>query len=1042
MVDSLSAADQVNERAVMGAPVTANATELASNASSVPLVRTSESSVSDSALDLTGSHEPSLPSDSSTSLVINGSASISSSQLPREESDELVPPSQVELQIQKAKELIGEEEFSKSLGYLSRAIADAPPERLAECYSLRGYIYYRQGDVIRAEEECTKAINKNWEDANTYAWRAAARGEQAKWRLAFDDLQAACDIAGSNRDEYLRLMDSYSKAAKSHFLDLIKAGEESADMFSERGWIYYRCSKAPKAERDFKQALARDENHGWAAMGLALVHREAGVSQHLSKLLEVALSSGDVECQRLALQNCAELHWARGDVSAANRDLQKLTLLAGDDPQSIVDVCRIRSQMGDHIQAIEQLGRLVENHPDEHFAWLVRGQCYEAIKNYPLAIRDYSRFLRTFPEHIDALASRAFSFFSTRKLKRAHDDLDVAEEVDSGNYDVRLLRAKVLLSEDALDTALTECEEAVRLDNRAEAFATKAKIYHKLCDYSAAIEEYSRAIEMARSDVEQRGEYLYQRGTMLYELEDFEKAFDDFDAACVLRPNHSGSWVWKAATASRLEDWTSAIESLQNAIEARPAASAAYQKLGKPVAKKAVEYFDRQQQRDQQTNETYRTRGMAHQFLGDHATAIADFSRALESDPDDLPTLIRRGQSLAEMGEHRQAHDDFSAVIEAQPENHLARYCRAISRKANGKLKSATMDIRKAIKLAPEHPKYHILLSELHSLNQDTRRMIRSLDKAVLRDPTDPLTYRRRAQVHLNQGDLLQAIRDFTHAIELDPSQFETLVTRGHAYLKSDQQPLALEDFELALTHNPRLAKAYSGRASVLVTEGRLEYTLIWLTKAIHRFEDPRDLAEILFARGKVFAQMGRLAPAAADFSSVIDLVRSDPKTLIAARHARALTNIQAEKYEKAAKDYRRINKLKPNDNMVLSVLEWLGDPSQPRPEFLNPPQQVKRPTRPPTIRTGVPIEAETAEKWKNDPPHDTWIVRNQENKEYGPVHFNILKNWIESGRVDLGMKLLRADWSKWKRAEKIFPEILPFHGPTNFVEDFPGIEL
>lgn len=979
-------------------------------------------------------------SDSQTSLVIN-SDSVESSRNGSDDDDDSLPPSKTDLQIQKAKELIGEEEFSKSHGYLSRAIADAPTERLAECFSLRGYVYYRQGDVVNAEAECTKAIQQNWEDANTYAWRAAARGEQNKWRLAFDDLQSACDIAGSNRDEYFRLMDSYRQAAKSYFQEQIRSGTDSADLFCERGWVYYRCSKPSKAERDFKQALQRDDKHGWASMGLAMVHREAGVHQHLSKLLESALA-GDLDCQRLALQNCAELHFAKGDVTAANKDLARLTHLAGGDSQSIVDVCRIRSNMGDHIQAIDQISTLVEDTPEEHFAWLVRGQCYRAIKNYPLAVKDYSRFLRFFPEHMDALVGRADCFVAMRKYNRAHEDLDVAEEVNETHYGSRLLRAKLMLIENQLDSALTECVKAIRLDNRAEAFGTKAKIFHKLCDYSAAIEEYSRAIEMSHDDMASRGEYLYQRGTLLYELEDFTAAFRDFDESCVLRPNHSGGWIWNAATASRLERWPEAIDSLQHAIESRPAASSAYQKLGRPVAKKAVDFFDRQQQRSQATIATYRNRGMAHQFLGNHKEAIKDFTIALKQEPGDVDVLIRRGQVLAEQDRHKEADADFTQVIQAEPKNHLARYCRAISRKANGKLQRATTDIRKAILISPEHPKYHILLSEIHLLDGNTSKVIRSLDKAVLRDPTDPLTYRRRAAVHVSAGDLLRAIRDYTHAIELDPTQFDSLVSRGQAHLKSGQLGLAMEDFELALTHNPKLAKAYSGRATALVADEKFEYTLIWLTKAIHRFEEPRDLAEILFARGKVFVQMGRIAPAASDFSAVIDLVRTDPKTLIAARHARALTNIHAQRFEKAIKDYRRILKLNPNDKLVQRMLSWLENPTDERPDFLPTQPESRRPTRPTAVRAGVTLEPQSVAKWKNQPPFDTWIVRTEDNKEYGPVHFNILQTWITTGRIDLGMKLLRADWKKWKRAEKIFPEILPFHGPSNFVDDFPGIQL
>jgi hypothetical protein len=34
------------------------------------------------------------------------------------------------------------------------------------------------------------------------------------------------------------------------------------------------------------------------------------------------------------------------------------------------------------------------------------------------------------------------------------------------------------------------------------------------------------------------------------------------------------------------------------------------------------------------------------------------------------------------------------------------------------------------------------------------------------------------------------------------------------------------------------------------------------------------------------------------------------------------------------------------------------------------------------------------------------------------------LNDWVTQGRVGRGMRLLRGDWFKWKRAEKVFPEL------------------
>ncbi len=951
-----------------------------------------------------------------------------------------LPVMEIDSRIQQAMDLIEQSEFETALVFLNRAIIDAPVERLAECFSLRGYVHLKALDFVRAEADCTEAISHNWDEAQTFAWRAAARGEQNKWLHAFDDLDRACELAGPHRDQYLNLMESYSQTASDHFRDMIKAGGESADMFFERGWIYFRSGNYQKAERDFQHALGLQDNHPWASVGLAELQLHDGQTANVRDLCDAAMYGGK-ECQRRAVRILVQVNRKTGNVVAAKENLHFLAQLA-ESPQQKVECCRLRSEIGDNVIAIDELTAVLDQSPDHHIALLVRGDCFQEIRNYGLSIDDYTLFLQYYPDDVRALIRRAKVYLATKRFDAANADLDRVNEIDDTSFECYLVRSKIYLEEGKLDSALTECRRAVRLDNQQpEAFAVLAKIYNKLCDYGNAIEEYSRSIELAQ-DFDEKSEYLYFRGIAYYELGDFEKALKDFKKACKLRPNHAGSWIWKAAASARIEKWTDAILGLQQAILVRPSASEEYQKLGQPVAERAIEFFNRQEQRGHNKPELYRRRGMAHQFIGKDQNAIKDYTTALQLEQDDNDTLIRRGQVYARSGHNEMAIVDFSRVIKLDKKNHRARYCRAISKLADGQYDQAKSDLLKAIKIAPEHPRYHILLGELLQKVGDGQGVIEAFDRAILQDSTNPVTYRRRGMAHQAVGQRLNAISDFTRSLELYPAQLDLLVQRGNAYLRSDQPIMAIEDFELALTHDVRLPKAYSGRAAALVTQGRHEYTLIWLTKAIHRFKDPRELSEIVFARGKVFYQMGRTMPSISDFSSVIELMRGDRKTVAAARYARAIAEVHAGEYVAAERDFRKLQKASPKNEHFSTALAWLADREQPRPKFLIGSETVKRPTRPPAVRNGVNLLEETTRKWEAAPPHDFWIVRTADKKEYGPVHFTILQSWVREGRVDSGMKLLRADWSKWKRVEKILPEISPVESTPGMIEEFPDLDL
>ena len=953
--------------------------------------------------------------------------------------------------IQEIMDLIERADYPAALKALNGAIAEAPAEKLPEYYSLRGFVHLKNLDFSRAEADCSEAIDQNWNEAQTYAWRAAARGEQNKWKLAFDDLDQACAIAGNDRDQYLELMSSYAQTASDYFREQIKFRKTSADLFFERGWIYFRCGNYPKAERDFQMALEHQPNHPWASLGMSelLVHFEN--FNRVDQFCKAALK-GDVTCQQHALKLLVKYYRYLGNLDAAQQTIDQLWKLAGDEPQELMACARLRSELGDPVKALDELNEILKKFPDLQAPLLLRGDCFRDIHNFNFAIEEYTQFLRFQPQDVPALLRRAQAYLEARKFSAAHADLDEIIKLDDTLAELFLVRSKVYREEGNLQDALTACRRSVRLDNRqAEVFAVQASIYQRLGEYANAIEEFSRSIELAEDPAEQ-GQYYYLRGNCYYEIDEFDKARSDFKKSCKRRPFHAGGWIWKAATCARQEKWADAILGLQQAILVRPSASEQYQKLGQPVAEKAIEYFRRQHQRGDNSVALFRNRGLAYQFLGHDPEAIVDYSTVLHREPDDVETLIRRGQVYTRLGDHVAADRDFSKIIQLDSSNHLARYSRALVRRAEGKLAEAKADLQQAIKVAPDHPRYHMLLGELSEQSKDQHVAVAAYDRAIRQDSSNPLAYRRRGELHFAAGRTLQAISDFTHCLELNPSQLDVLVERGYAYLKTGQPTMAIEDFELALTHNDRLHKAYSGRAAALLPAGKHEYALIWLTKAFHRFEASQELAEVVFARGKVFFQMGRALPAIADFTAVMELRREHPHDLSAARLARGIAEVHAGQFSEAEHDFRKLADEDPSNEKYRAALRWLNsvslsstDPQTPPPQampaFLNSSATPIRPTRPPVVRNGVALSAATMAKWEVRPLYDSWVVRTAQNKEYGPVPLVILNTWATEGRLDVGMKILRADWSKWKRLEKILTEVTPTERVGELVEEFPEID-
>ena len=954
------------------------------------------------------------------------------------------------------------EDFQTALTHFNRAIVIGPAQRLGEFYSLRGYCYLKQSDFRRAEIDCTEAISLNCCDPQTYAWRAAARGEQLNWPAAFDDLDMACIAAGSQRDTYLELMESYTVTASDHYRAEIAAGKESANLFFSRGWVYLRCGKYDKAFRDFQLAIKLEPDHPWAWTGMAKLwthqHIDAETFDQSAQSADLIVTKprgdadiihwcsrgehGEDDCRREALKMRSRLYRSEGKLDAAQKDLHSLVEMAGDKPDALVSCCELRYEMGQTMPAVTELNRILKSHPDFQKALLLRGRCFARVKNYSLAIADLTKYIELNPDDHDAGIDLAKIYLVTNEIENASMQFEAAINADHSSFDAYHGFSRVFIKKDRLDVALAQCQKAIKIDSsKAEAFATQAEIYLQLGNDSSGIDSYSRAVQIAGDD-ETKGNYLYLRGVAYYSLNQFEDALDDFQQSCRLRPNHAGGLVWHAATCSRLDKFTQAIVCLNRAMEIRPNAAQQYQKLGQPVAEKAIRHFNRRLAEDDGDVKTYRDRALANQFLSLFASSIDDLTTALDLDPKNADLLIRRGQVYAITGDEKSAIEDFSRAVKIDRRNHLARYYRAQARVKCGHMDRAQRDVQKAIRIDSLQPAYHHLLAKIYQHNEQLEQVVLALDRSILLDSTDVSAFQLRGDVHVKQQNYFSAVSDYTRALELVPAMTELLVLRAQTLAKADHHRAAIGDFELALTRDPQLAKAYTGRALSLAALGEQEYATIWLTKAFHRFNKPRELADLLFTRGKIFYQMVLYGAATIDFTSVAKIMRHEPKFIAAAKYARAIARVQSGQKDLAEKDFREVLDIDPANDPSKLALHWMHNrDSVELPPFLVKPVCADRPMRPPVVRSKVKLTTR-ARDWRAERQYDSWILRTLEKKEYGPIQREVLDRWIEEGRLDFGMKLLRADWSKWQRVERVFKELQPVasNDSRNVIETFPDV--
>ena len=954
--------------------------------------------------------------------------------------------SQINEATQRALEFIELGDFEASLTHLNRAVIDLPTENSGECYSLRGYTHLKNLDFPRAEKDCTLAIDLGWEEPQTYAWRAAARGEQNKWPTAFDDLNHADKIAADDEDQYQSLMAAYSQSASAYYRTQIQEGHDTADLFFDRGWVYFKARQFEKAKRDFHLALKKEPGHPNASMGLAELKYNF-LDEHDVRELCAAALKGEQECQAYALKIRAMLNFREDDIDAARHDIRTLMSLAGENPHTNLTVCKLLRSIGEFELAIKTLSTLIQNQPKGTNVFRERGECFAAIDCNTLALQDFKKHLQQCRADLPVLLKSAALAVEEKRLDLAHRRLKRALKLDLGREDeAYLIRSRAFLVGDDIPNALKDCEASIRRNGtNPESFALLARIHQNRSCPEDAIAALTKAIDL-ESDRLKKSDFLRRRAQVYRSLKKPKPALEDLRNSASLNPSNTASWLQIARIHEAGEDWVSVNEALRNSLSVRTPPPREVGQMAKQIAEKSFQFFDNKIMNDLGFDPEFALqRGRSLQIRDLPTEAMADYNQVLESEPKNISAKQSRAQILNQRKNHKAAIVDLTAALKAKnlppTTQSQLRFDRAISHNAVGKAEEAKSDLLKAIRLAPFASRNYVLLGEIYQQSGEFDKSVRAFQNSIPLDPANPNVHRRSGICNAHLQNHHAAIGNFSRAIDLSPHHVEPVIQRGQAYLKIDQSQLALEDFEFALHQNDQLAKAYSGRASALVMQGKIEKALISLTKAIHRFTLPREMAEIMFARGKVFYQMGRNAPAIADFTYVLELMRADTNHLVATRYARAIANVHNEKWNKAQKDFSKLSKLRPNDKEIQNALSWLADRQQKRPGFLEAPKPFLRPTRPSVTgpRCRLPDEAN---QWSAAPPHDWWVVRSAEKKEYGPVHFETLKNWIRDGRVTPEMKLLRADWGKWKRPEKIFPAIQEaFHSDLS-QRNRSGVEL
>ncbi len=308
---------------------------------------------------------------------------------------------------------------------------------------------------------------------------------------------------------------------------------------------------------------------------------------------------------------------------------------------------------------------VLEKNPDIVEALNNRGNAYNNIREYELAILDFNRGLKLRPNYKNFYNNRAKSYHMLDSHKLAIQDLDRAIQLDSSYLDAYLNKAQIFLFIDSTKKAIEIYSQASEMaPYRAKIYMARAGAYLRLEDDSMAITDYTRAIEVYPKN------YMayFQRGRLYTKNGSLKEALDDFKTAEELKPYMPGVYNELGYVNNQLFHYVAAINNLNRAIELDSSFAEAFNNRGISnfnlhKIDNALSDFNKAIELDSVFAQVYSNRGNLRAFLEEFELALIDYNKALELSPDDCLTLVNRGNVYFQTGDKDAACLDWQSAL-------------------------------------------------------------------------------------------------------------------------------------------------------------------------------------------------------------------------------------------------------------------------------------------------------------------------------------------------------------------------------------------
>jgi len=285
------------------------------------------------------------------------------------------------------------------------------------------------------------------------------------------------------------------------------------------------------------------------------------------------------------------------------------------------------------------------------------------------------------------------------------------EEICNNPCDPMLYRgrADVRMKLGELNLALSDLNEAIRLDPTADAYCHRGMIRQEMKNYDEAIADFEESLRLAPSVP-----ITYNNRALAWDaLGRYNEAILDYNEAIRIDPNIAGVYYNRGGTWTRLNQLDKAVVDFDQAIRLDPKHAFAYSARGWARClngdfDKAVIDLDAALRIEPTLAWSYHRRGFVWFCKGDYDKAISDYSEAIRVTPLDSKTYFSRGEAWRYKLEYAKAAADYDAAIRLDSRNANLYGGRGLVRLAL-RMPEAVDDFQRAHEINPSNSLHAVL---------------------------------------------------------------------------------------------------------------------------------------------------------------------------------------------------------------------------------------------------------------------------------------------------------------------------------------------